>query len=74
MDKQERPAEASPEIIRTSQLKSETGLSPSTCRRLSLDPTSGFPKKIKLTPNGTAVGYLKSELKEWRESRPKVIC
>ena len=62
----------SPEIIRASQLKQETGLSIATCRRLESDPLSGFPKRIKLTPNGTAVGHLKSQLKEWRESRPIV--
>jgi len=63
----------SPEIIRIHQLPQETGLSRSTCWRLEKDPSSGFPKRIKLTPNGTAVGYLKSELKKWRESRPLVI-
>lgn len=60
------------EIIRPRSLPAETGLSRTTCWRLEKDPSSGFPQRIKLTPNGTAVGYIRSEIVKWRESRPAV--
>lgn len=61
------------EVLRPRELPNETGLSRTTCWRLEKDPSSGFPQRIKLTPNGTAVGYIRSEIVRWRESRPTVI-
>ncbi len=61
------------EIIRPRELPIYTGLSRTTCWRLEKDASSGFPQRIKLTPTGSAVGYIRSELMKWRESRPTVV-
>lgn len=54
-------------IVRPSELQLYLGISKTTCWRLSKDPTSGFPRKIRMS-NGS-VGYFRHELDAWLESR-----
>jgi predicted DNA-binding transcriptional regulator AlpA len=60
-----------PDIIRPRNLKETTSLSLSTCRRLENDPTSGFPKRIRLSPG--AVGYYRYQIEEYLASRKVVV-
>lgn len=55
------------EIIRPRDLPQATGLSRTTCWRLSRDPTSGFPPKIRLSAG--AIGYSKRAIEEWLQTR-----
>lgn len=59
------------EVIRPRDLPSVTGLSRTTCWRLSKDPSSGFPKKIRLSAG--AVGYLRKQIEAWLLSRQNVV-
>ena len=62
-------------ILRRKQVEFRTGLSRSTIyARLSLvqgDPKYDplFPKRIKLSENGSAIGFLESDVDAWIESR-----
>lgn len=58
------------EIIRPRDLPFVTGLSRTTCWRLSNDPESGFPPKIRLSAG--AVGYSKKAIELWLKSREEV--
>ena len=60
-------APADERVVRARDLKSYTGLSPTTCWRLGKDKKSNFPAKIKLSAG--AVGYLLSELLAWLDSK-----
>jgi len=53
------------EIIRPRNLPQETGLSKTTIWRLEKE--GKFPKRIRLSAG--AVGYMRSEVAEWRKSR-----
>lgn len=55
------------EVIRPRDLPVVTGLSRTQCWRLSRDPTSGFPPKIRLSSG--AVGYSRGHLEMWLKSR-----
>lgn len=55
------------EIIRPRDLPFITGLSRTTCWRLSRDPSSGFPPKIRLSAG--AVGFSKQAIEDWLKSR-----
>lgn len=58
------------EIIRPRDLPSVTGLSRTQCWRLSRDPASGFPSKIRLSSG--AVGYSREHLEVWLKSKEEV--
>jgi prophage regulatory protein len=58
------------EILRVKEVEEVTGLSRTTIWRLEKASDSDFPSRRKLGPGAT--GYLKSEIQEWLESRPKV--
>lgn len=58
------------EIVRPRDLPFLTGLSRTTCWRLSRDPNSGFPPKIRLSAG--AVGFSKNSIREWIKSREGV--
>jgi predicted DNA-binding transcriptional regulator AlpA len=58
------------EIIRPRDLPLVTGLSRTSCWRLSKDPKSGFPPKIRLSVG--AVGYSKKAIEEWLKSREEL--
>jgi len=55
------------QILRPRDLPYATGLSRTTCWRLSKDPTSGFPKKLKLSTG--AVGYFLEDIEAWLRTR-----
>ncbi len=55
------------QIVRPRDLPSILGISRTTCWRLSKDPESGFPKRIRLTSG--CVGYYLNQLLEWLETR-----
>lgn len=55
-------------IVRPSELPSILGISRTTCWRLGRDPNSGFPKRVRLTHSGSAVGYFYDELMEYLEN------
>ena len=59
------------EVIRPRDLPQTIGLSKTTCWRLSKDPSSGFPQKIRLSVG--AVGYFRHQLEAWLESRQTVV-
>lgn len=58
------------EIIRPRDLPVVTGLSRTQCWRLSRDPTSGFPPKIRLSSG--AVGYSRELLEKWLKTREEI--
>lgn len=58
---------AQKEILSPRELPGVTGLSRTTCWRLEKDPSSGFPKRIQLSPG--RVGYRRSEIEGWLKSR-----
>jgi prophage regulatory protein len=58
------------EVIRPRDLPQVTGLSRTTCWRLSKDPESGFPSRIRLSAG--AVGYKMADIKAWLDSRETV--
>lgn len=55
------------EVIRPRDLPLICGLSRTTCWRLSKDPTSGFPPKIRLSAG--AVGFSRESIENWLKSR-----
>lgn len=55
------------EVIRPRDLPLVTGLSRTQCWRLSRDPNSGFPAKIRLSSG--AVGYSREHLEIWLKSK-----
>lgn len=55
------------EVIRPRDLPQVCGLSRTTCWRLSKDPASGFPPKIRLSSG--AVGYSKISILRWLQAR-----
>ncbi|OGU05528.1 MAG: hypothetical protein A2075_23845 [Geobacteraceae bacterium GWC2_58_44] len=55
------------EIIRPRDLPLICGLSRTTCWRLSKDPMSGFPPKIRLSAG--AVGFSRESIEIWLKSR-----
>jgi len=58
------------EIIRPRDLPVVTGLSRTQCWRLSRDPASGFPPKIRLSSG--AVGYSRELLEKWLKTREEI--
>lgn len=54
-------------IIRESERLAITGISRTTC--WEMEKKGEFPKRRKLAPNGTSVGWLLSELIEFVQSR-----
>lgn len=54
-------------IVRETERKELTGIS--RVRAWELEKTGHFPKRRKLTPNGSSVGWLYSELLEWIQNR-----
>ena len=58
------------QVIRPKDLQDWTGLSKTTIWRLSKDPASGFPRKLKLSHG--AVGYLREEIEAWVKSRGEI--
>lgn len=54
-------------IIREPERKRLTGLS--RVRTWELEKLGQFPKRRKLTPNSSSVGWLLSEINEWIQSR-----
>jgi len=59
------------EIVRRRQLLREIGFSNSTLERLIQNKE--FPAKIKLTPKGRAVGWWRSEVENWKQSRQQGV-
>lgn len=57
-------------IIRPRDLPRILGISKTTCWRLSNDPSSGFPSKVRITCG--AVGYFRHQLEAWLDSRQAV--
>ncbi|EXJ09196.1 helix-turn-helix transcriptional regulator [Nitrincola nitratireducens] len=57
----------SKQIIRRKEVETITGLSRSSIYREIA--ANRFPKPIKLTPNGTSVGWLVKDIYEWIEQR-----
>jgi len=57
------------EIIRPKNIKPETGLSLATIRRLEI--AGKFPRRRRIGLQG--VGWLRSEVQNWRESQEKVF-
>lgn len=55
------------EVIRPRDLPLVTGLSRTQCWRLSKDPSSGFPPKIRLSSG--AVGFSRQGILEWLKSK-----
>ncbi|ERS81606.1 hypothetical protein Q672_09860 [Marinobacter sp. EVN1] len=60
-------AAANQTIIRLAETLRRTGLSRSTL--YDLQTAGDFPKSIKLTRQGSAVGWLESEVNAWIEAR-----
>ena len=58
------------EVIRPRDLPVVTGLSRTQCWRLSRDPASGFPPKIRLSSG--AVGYSRQLLQKWLKTREEI--
>lgn len=54
-------------IIRLPEVRDMVGLSVPTIYRQMKQ--GAFPQSVKLTPNGRAVGWYKSEVEDWLESR-----
>ncbi|WP_106231275.1 helix-turn-helix transcriptional regulator [Halomonas ventosae] len=54
-------------IIRLPEVRAMVGLSIPTIYRQMKQGT--FPKSVKLTPNGRAVGWYRSEVEDWQASR-----
>lgn len=54
-------------IIRESERLAITGISRTTC--WEMEKKGQFPKRRKLTPNGSSVGWFLSEINEWIQSR-----
>jgi len=54
-------------ILRAAEVRSRTGLSQSHI--YYLQSKGVFPHSIKLSPYGSAVGWLESEVEEWIQSR-----
>lgn len=54
-------------IVREAERKELTGIS--RVRAWELEKLGHFPKRRKLTPNGSSVGWLYSELLDWIQSR-----
>lgn len=54
-------------ILRLSETLRRTGLSRS--KLYELQSSGEFPKSIKLSRNGTAVGWIESEVHEWIKAR-----
>ncbi len=54
-------------ILRLSETLRRTGLSRS--KLYELQSAGEFPKSIKLSRNGTAVGWIESEVHEWIKAR-----
>lgn len=55
------------EVIRPRDLPLVTGLSRTQCWRLSRDPNSGFPAKIRLSSG--AIGYSRQQIEMWLITR-----
>lgn len=56
-----------PPVVRRPQLLALTGLSRSHIDRL--EQAGAFPRRFKLTPNGTAIGWDGREVAAWIEER-----
>ncbi|ELA9323949.1 AlpA family phage regulatory protein [Vibrio parahaemolyticus] len=54
-------------IVREAERKELTGIS--RARAWELEKLGHFPKRRKLTPNGSSVGWLLSEIMEWISTR-----
>lgn len=54
-------------ILRLSETLSRTGLSRTTL--YELQATGEFPKSVKLSRHGTAVGWIEAEVTKWVQSR-----
>ncbi|HHI5045589.1 TPA: AlpA family phage regulatory protein [Vibrio parahaemolyticus] len=54
-------------IVREAERKELTGIS--RVRAWELEKLGHFPKRRKLTPNGSSVGWLLSEIMEWISTR-----
>lgn len=55
------------QILRPRDLPKMLGISRTTCWRLSKDPASGFPKRIRLSSG--AVGFFLHQLEDWLATR-----
>ena len=68
----QKSAPATPQldrIVREAERKELTGIS--RVRTWELEKLGHFPKRRKLTPNGSSVGWLLSEINDWIQSRER---
>jgi prophage regulatory protein len=54
-------------ILRGPDIEQQTGYTLRTIRNMERD--GKFPKRFKLNPDGRAVGWLESEVRDWLEAR-----
>lgn len=54
-------------ILRAAEVRTRTGLSQS--QLYNLQARGLFPHSIKLSPYGSAVGWIESEIEDWIQSR-----
>lgn len=59
-------------ILRLPGVMRVTQLSKSTIYRLEHDAASGFPKRVRLSPDGKSVGWFEAEILEYLANRPRV--
>lgn len=57
-------------VIRLPAVQTKVNASRSTIHRWELDPSSGFPKRVRLGEN--SVGWYEHEIDEWLANRPRV--
>jgi prophage regulatory protein len=60
----ERPT---PRFIRIKDVIARTGISRSYIYQLKSE--AGFPQSVPLVPNGSAVGWVESEIEDWIDQR-----
>ncbi|TLM65013.1 MAG: hypothetical protein FDZ69_11065 [Deltaproteobacteria bacterium] len=61
-----------PVLTPPSRLKDEFNISRSKGLMLENDPTSGFPKRIKIHPGGKMTAWITEELEEYFRNQPRI--
>lgn len=61
-----------PQILRLQDVVRLTKLSRSSVYRLEADPASGFPRRVRLSPGGTAIGWFEAEVLTYLEGLQRV--